>query len=359
MPFLILHVVFSFLLDLAHILRRSDHDQALELVLLRQQLRVYERKAKPPPRLSRWEKVTLASIATKRPNLSGVCLVFTPATLLRWHREINKRKWTFDNTPTAGRPATSAACTTLIARLARENPRWGYGKLQGELLKLGHRVSVTTIKRVLHRHRLPPALERDRSTWRTFLSHYRGYMVACDFFTAETLALKTVFVLFFIELGSRRVHLAGCTATPDMAWVTQQASQFTWRLQDGPPASVRFLLHDRDGKFPASFDAVFASDGITVVRTPAQAPNANAHAERVIRTIRDECLDRLLILNERHLAFVLKQYLDYYNHRRPHQGLAQQPPQPRGQPSCTPAAPARARCRPVLGGLIRDYSVAA
>src|SRR5919199_2761263 len=130
MPFLVLHVVLSFLLDLAHVLTCGDHDQALELVLLRQQLRLYERQAKQP-RPSRWEQVLLATLAAKLPDLSRVCLVFTPATLLRWHREIVRRKWTFDNRPRRGRPPTPDACVELLLRLARENPRWGYGKLQG------------------------------------------------------------------------------------------------------------------------------------------------------------------------------------------------------------------------------------
>src|SRR5215211_6466306 len=265
MPFLVLHVVFSFLLDLLHALRRSDHDQTIEVVLLRQQLRLYERQARQP-RPSRWEQVVLATLAARLPDLSRVCLVFTPATLLRWHREIVKRRWTFDNRPKRGRPPASAACVELLLRLTRENPRWGYGKLQGELLKLGHRVSRSTIKRLLRAHRLPPAPERGHSTWRDFLGHYREYIVACDFFTVDTVLLQRLYVLYFIELGSRRVHLAGCTAAPDAAWVTQQARQFSWRLQDGDPAAIRFLIHDRDSKFAAGFDTVFQSEGIEVIR---------------------------------------------------------------------------------------------
>src|SRR5215217_4759160 len=217
MPFLVLQVVFSFLLDLIHALRRSDHDKDVELLLLRQQLRLYERQAKQP-RPSRWEKVALASLAAKLPDLSRVALVFTPATLLRWHREIVRRKWTFDNRPRRGRPPISDACVELLLRLARENPRWGYGKLQGELGKLGHRTSRSTIKRVLRRHGLLPAPERGTSTWRDFLGHYREYIVACDFFTVDTVFLQRLYVLYFIELGSRRLHVAGCTAAPDAAW---------------------------------------------------------------------------------------------------------------------------------------------
>jgi putative transposase len=273
MPFVALHVVLSFLLDLAHVLTRADHDQALELVLLRQQLRLYERQAKQP-RPSRWEKVMLATLAARLPTLSQVCLVFTPATLLRWHREIVRRKWTFDNRPQRGRPPLAAACVELIVRLARENPRWGSRKIEGELLKLGHRVSRSTIKRLLREHRLPPAPERGHSTWRAFLGHYRDAMVACDFFTVDTVFLQRLYVLCFLVLGSRRVYLAGCTASPDAAWVTQQARQFSWHLQDGDPGATTFLLHDRDSTFAAGFDTDFASEGVEVIRTPYRAPNA-------------------------------------------------------------------------------------
>jgi putative transposase len=213
MPFLVLHVVCSFLLDLLHALRRSEHDQTIEVVLLRQQLRLYERQARQP-QPSRWEKVVLATLAARLPDLSQVCLVFTPATLLRWHREIVKRKWTFDNCPKQGRPPVSDVCVEIILRFARENPRWGYGKIQGELGKLGHRTSRSTIKRVLREHRVPPAPERGKSTWRDFLDHYRDYVVACDFFTVDTVFLQRLSVLFFIELGSRRVHLAGLHRHP-------------------------------------------------------------------------------------------------------------------------------------------------
>ena len=155
------------------------------------------------------------------------------------------------------------------------------------------------------------------------------------------------------------LHLAGCTATPDAAWVTQQARQFAWHLQDGAPGAVRFLIHDRDDKFAASFDTVFASESIEVIRTPAQAPNANAYAERVIRSVRAECLDHLLILNQAQLTFVLRRYIAYYNHCRPHQGLGQALPAPLAPLPTVPAAPEQVRCRPVLGGTIHDYAVAA
>ena len=224
---------------------------------------------------------------------------------------------------------------------------------------MGHRVSRASIKRVLRRHNLPPAPRRGRTTWRAFLGQHREQVLACEFFTVDTLFLQRLYVLVFIELGSRRLHLAGCTAHPTAAWVTQQARNLCWRLQDGAGQPRRFPIRDRDGTSPASFDTVFAAEGLTVVRTPPRTPNANAVAERVVRTLRAECLDQLLIVNEAHLRSVLTHYAAYYNHRRPHQGRDQAPPAPRVTAPAVPAAPAQIRCRSVLGGLINDYDIAA
>jgi putative transposase len=271
---------------------------------------------------------------------------------LKWHREVVRRKWTFTRGCPGGRPQIGAELEALIVRLARENPGWGYSRIHGELGKLGVTVGRSTIRDVLKRQRVPPAPQRRRtgSTWRSFLARHRDLLLACDFFTVETLFLKSVYVLFFIELGTRRVHVAGCTPDPTAAWVTQQARQLSWALQDAA-VSARFLLRDRDAKFPAAFDTVFRSEGVTIVRTPYRAPNANAVAERWIRSAREECLDHLLILNEAHLWRVLTAYVAYYNRARPHQGLDQ----------CTPVAPDRRwshgpiRRRDVLGGLLHDY----
>ena len=220
------------------------------------------------------------------------------------------------------------------------------------MLKLGYEVGRSTIRDVLKRRRVPPAPIRAQqgTSWRTFLRHYQQQMLACDFFTVETVWLKTLYVLFFIELGSRRVQVAGCTDQPTAAWVTQQARQLSWEVQDGM-LPMRFLIRDRDAKFPASFDRVLESEGITIIQTPYQAPKANAVAERWIRSVREECLDRLLIVNEQHLRRVLLEYLTYYNHARPHQGIGQQCPVP-AQPGPTDG---RVRCRAVLGGIIHDY----
>jgi putative transposase len=359
MLFAVLSTTLTLLLDLLHAVTRSEHDKTLEIVVLRQQLRRYERSMARPPRLSRWDKVVLATIVAKYRALVSALVLVQPATVLRWHREIVQRKWTYGNTPKRGRPATPAATVDLIACFARENHTWGYGKIQGELLKVGHRVSQATIRRVLHRQGLPPAPRRGHTTWRAFLAQHRAQLLACDFFTVDTLFLRRLYVLFFIELGSRRLHIAGCTATPDAAWVTQQARQLTWQLQDIGGQPMRFLIRDRDGTFPLGFDTVFAAEGLAVVKTPPQAPNANAVAERVVRSLREECLDRLLIVNQAHLRSVLTHYAAYYNHRRPHQGRDQVPPVPLTAAPTVPAAPAQIRCQPVLGGLINDDDIAA
>ena len=234
--------------------------------------------------------------------------------------------------------------------MARENPGLGYEKLEGEMRKLGLDVSYITIRNVMNRHGLPPAPDRSSSSWRRFLNHYKEQFLACDFFTVETLGLKTLYVLFFVEHATRQVHVAGCTAHPDNAWVTQQARQMNWELEGREPP-IWYLIHDNDTKFTESFDRVFRSEGIEIVYTPYQAPNANAIAERWVRSVREECLDKLIILNERHLRRVLTEYQDYFNERRPHQGLDQDSPLGLEPISIE----GRIRHREVLGGIIRDY----
>ena len=286
--FLVAHV-FSILLDLIGLHRQADQDKDVEILLLRQQLRMLQRKQPHPPRISRWEKLTLLVLVGKltglttgaRARLGQVVLLFKPDTLLKWHRELVRRKWIFKQRAPRGRPAIPSDIEALIVRLAKENPTWGYGKLEGELGKLGYNIGRSTIKAVLKRKRVPPAPLRGKqgSTWRTFLGHYKDQLVACDFFTVETAWLKTLYVLFFIELGSRRVHLAGCTATPTHAWVTQQARQFSWQLQERS-VPARFLIHDRDTKFPAAFDTIFTSQAVEIIRTPMRAPNAKVWSKQ-------------------------------------------------------------------------------
>jgi len=263
-----------------------------------------------------------------------------------------RRKWTFAQSRAAGRPPLAAEIEALVLRLAAENGRWGYSRIHGELRKLDYAISRSAVRDVLKRHHVAPAPRRGRrgDSWPTFLRRHREQLLACDFFTVETPFLKTIHVLFFLEVGTRRVHVAGCTAHPTGAWVTQQARQLCWSLQDRD-RPLRFVLHDRDAKFPAAFDRVFADEGVEFVRTPFRAPNANAYAERWVRSVREECLDHLLIVNEAHLRRVLRDYAAYFNQARPHQGLDQRIPlAPEPCPLTGPV-----RCRDALGGLLHDY----
>ena len=360
MWFSLLASLLAFLLDLVAITRQSDREKDLELLLLRQQVRILQRKQTRRLRISAWEKLALAVVAAKfhkltaraHTRLDEVLLLFKPATVLKWHRELVRRKWTFKRRRRGGRPPIPADLEAVILRLARENPSWGYGKLEGELRKLNYTIAQSTIRAVLKRHKVPPAPRRKQAgpTWRTFLQHYQHQMLACDFFTVETVWLQTIYVLFFIELGSRRVHFAGCTAQPTAAWVTQQARHLSWQIQDGT-VPARFLIHDRDTKFAPAFDTVFAAEDVEIIQTPYRAPKANAIAERWIRSVREECLDQLVILNERHLQRVLTEYVTYFNHARPHQGINQQCPMS-AQP-CPVGGPIQRRN--VLGGIIHDY----
>jgi hypothetical protein len=197
-------------------------------------------------------------------------------------------------------------------------------------------------------------------TWREFVRAHRRSMLAVDFFTVETIWLQRLYVLFFIELGSRRVHVAGCTPNPTAPWVMQQSRQLTWTLAEGPD-SFRFLIRDRDQKFTDGFDDVFRGSGLEIIRTPFRAPQANAVAERFVRTVRSECLDRLLILNEQHLERVLDVFVEHYNDHRPHRALALTPPCAARSPVSPPTewGETRIHRRDRLGGVVHEYVLAA
>jgi putative transposase len=227
-----------------------------------------------------------------------------PDTLLGWHRRLVAGAWTHPHRQT-GRPPLDQEVQQLIVRLARENPRWGYQRIQGELLHLGVRVSATAMRSTLRRHGGPPA-----RGGRSYASRAAG-IIACDFFTVDTVWLQRLYVLF-IDLDSRRVHLAGVTANPNGLWVTQQARNLLLVLEERG-RRVRVLVRDRDAKFYRGFDDMFYSEDAKVLVTPLQAPNANAYAERWIRTVRAECLDWLLIVGRGHLEQVLRVYVEHYN----------------------------------------------
>ena len=363
--FIIKHI-FSTIFSFVSIGRLSDQEQELEILILRQQLSILERKKQHPIKPCKIEKLTLGVLTNKfkqtthqtANQLRGVIRIFRPETVLRWQsfprtigdRELVRKKWTYPNKNKGGRPPISKETENLIVQIAQENPRMGYGKIVGELLKLGCEVSEPTVRNVLGRHGIQPAFVRNGSIgWRHLMTHYKDQILACDFFTVETIWLQTIYVLFFIELGSRQVHFAGITTNPNQIWVTQQARQLVWELSEREQP-LRFLIHDYDGSFCPAFDAVFRSEGFHVIPTPVRAPNANAFSERWIRSAREECLDLILILNAAHLRRVVIEYVAYYNTARPHQGIDQQTPIPQARP-----ASGTIQCRNILGGIIRDY----
>jgi transposase InsO family protein len=226
----------------------------------------------------------------------------SPQTLLRWHRELVRRKWTYKRISSAGRPPISEEVRGLILRMGREDPGWGCIRIRGELLKLGVRVSATKIRTLLRATGLGPAPRRSGPTWSEFLRARARGILALDFFTVETSWLRTLCVLFAIQVGSRRVHVLRVSRNPDSAWVTQQARNLAVGER---PCSLRFLISDRDSKFTDPFDEVFRSEGVRIIQTPVRAPRANAFAERWVRTVRTECLDWMLVLGRRHLERVL------------------------------------------------------
>ena len=334
--------------------RRAD-EKDIELLVLRHQVKVLQRQVSRP-RLNRLDRVLFAAASRAMPRSSWSSFVVRPETLLRWHRELVRKKWTFRKKGQLGRPPIDPNVRDLVVRLGRENPRWGYQRIRGELLKLGIRVSATTVRTILLRHGMNPAPRRAGPTWAEFLRSQAAGILATDFFTVETISLKTLYVLFFIELSSRRVHLAGVTANPDSAWVTQQARNLAIEER---LSGVRFLLRDRDAKFTGPFDAVLRAEGVRVIRTPVRSPRANAFAERFVGTVRRECLDHVLIYGPRHLEQVLAAYVDRYVDEMPHRGLGLAVPagiRPAQVPGATPTLVER---RDVLGGLIHEYRRAA
>ena len=343
-------------IQLLALLADGDAAKELEILALRHQLAVLRRQT-PRPTLEPADRALLAAISRVLPRSRWSCFLVRPETLLRWHRRLVAGAWTYPHQP--GRPPLDDDVQQLIVRLATENPRWGYQRIQGELLRLRVQVSATAIRTTLRRHGLDPAPRPMATTWRAFLRQQAAGIVACDFFTVDTIWLRRLYVLFFIELGTRRVHLAGVTANPDGTWVAQQARNLRLVLSERG-RRVRFLVRDRDAKFARAFDDVFGSDGAEVLITPVQAPNANAYAERWIRTVRPECLDWLLIIGRGHLQQVLRVYIEHYNAHRPHRALGLQPPDPAVEPALRSKDPAaQVHRRDLLDGLVHEYRRAA
>jgi putative transposase len=302
---------------------RSEREKEIEILLLRHQLRVLERQV-ARPQLSQADRALLAAFSRVLPRRAWAAFFVSPATLLHWHRELVARRWTYPHRR-PGRPATPAVVRDLVVQLARENPSWGYRRIQGELVGLGIKLAASTVWTILREAGIEPAPKRLEASWAEFLRQQAASILECDFLTVDTLFLKRLYILFFIEVATRRVHLAGITTNPDGRWVIQQARNLLMQLADDG-VEPRFLIRDRDSKFTRDFDEVFRSEGIRVIKAPVRAPRARAHAERWVGSLRRECLDRLLILGRRHLELVVTAYTRHYNEHRPHRSLGQRPP---------------------------------
>jgi putative transposase len=353
-----LYLMFVRLTGWLALLARSAASKDAELLVLRQEVAVLRRQ-NPKPKLDWADRAVPAALARLLPRPLRMSRLVTPDTLLRWHRRLVRWRWTYP--PKGGRPSIDAKVAALIEQMARENPSWGYKRIQGELLGLGYRVGASTVRRVLKRLRISPAPQRDRTTWRQFLRSQAATMLACDFFHVDcAVTLRRLYVFFVIKVGTRHVHVLGVTANPDGAWTIQQARNLLMDLAERA-SQFQFLVRDRAGQFTEAFDAVLAGAGIEVVKIPPRSPGANAYAERWVRTVRAECTDRMLIAGPRHLRAVLDEYVAHYNRHRPHRARELRPPDA-GDTATAPVtdlAAARIRRSNLLGGLIHEYERAA
>ena len=352
----IVYLLVRRILGLAVLLSRKDMTKDAELLVLRHENAVLRRHT-GRIRYEPADRVWLAALARLLPRRCWTEIFpVTPATLLAWHRRL-----TTSNSRKPGRPPTVPSVARLVIRLAKENPLWGYRRIHGELTKLGIAVAPSTVWEILHTAGIDPAPRRAGPTWRQFLHPQAAGIVAVDFLHVDTVLLKRLYVLVFIEHGTRRMHLGGVTANPTGEWTVQQARNLAMSLGERFE-DIKFLLRDRRSNFTASFDSVFQATGARILRAAVQAPRMNATCERLVGTLRRELLDRVLILGERHLSAVLTEYQAHYNTARPHQGIGQRTP---GDEPDAPRATVlnvdsqQIRRKPVLGGLINEYTHAA
>ncbi len=326
--------------------------------MLRHEVGVLRRQVHRPA-LEPADRAVLAGLARLLPRQRLRRFFVQPQTLLRWHRDLVAKRWTYPHAR-PGRPAIAQGTTALVLRLAKGNPQWGYRRIHGELATIGVTIAASSVWAILKRHGVEPSPPRSGPTWAEFLSAQAKGLMACDFFHVDTVLLRRLYVLVFIHHDTRLVRIVGVTANPVPDWVTQQAPNLSMDLAD-PVSTITFLIRDRDTKFTASFDAVFAATGTKILKSPARDPRAGAIRERVIGTLRRECLDRTLILGRHHLEAVLAEYVEHYNSHRPHRSLNQR------APSALDTAPAligdvdlaRLRTTDRLGGLIHEHRMVA
>lgn len=357
----IVYLVVRQIFSLAVLALCGDTVKDAELLVLRHENAVLRRHA-GRVRYDPADRVWFAALARLVPrNRWTDVFPVTPATLLAWHRKLAAGKYDTSNRRKPGRPPTVPSIAHLVVRLAKENPLWGYRRIHGEVTKLGVTVAPSAVWEILRAAGIDPAPRRAGPTWRQFLHSQAAGILAVDFFHVDTVVLKRLYVLVFIEHRTRRMHLGGVTSNPAREWTAQQARNLALIL-DERFKDIKFLIRGRGSNFTASFDAVFQASGTRILRTAVQAPRMNAICERLVGTLRRELLDRVLIIGERHLQAILTEYQQHYNVARPHQGIAQR------APDDEPDVPRRIgtdldtqqiRRRPVLNGLINEYTHAA
>jgi transposase InsO family protein len=357
----IVYLLVRRVLGLAVLVFRRDLAKDAELLVLRHENAVLRRHT-GRIRYEPADRVWFALLAQLIPRgrWAGVFPV-TPTTLLAWHRKLATRKYDTSKRRKPGRPPTVRSITRLAIRMANENPLWGYRQIHGELTKLGVTIAPSTVYETLRAAGIRPAPRRCGPTWRQFLHAQAAGIIAVDFLQVDTVRLKRLYVLVFIEHGTRRMHLGGVTANPTGEWTVQQARNLALSLGERFQ-EFKFLVHDRGSNFTQSFDAVFQANGTRILRTAVQAPRMNATCERLVGTLRRELPDRVLILGEQHLRAVLTEYQVHYNSGRPHQGIAQHVPDAGRDtplPAITDLDTRRIRRKPVLSGLINEYVHAA
>ena len=350
---------------LLRLLAVSDRDKEVEILALRHQITVLERQlGKTRPRFSLVDRAFLAALLHRLPRhvLGRFRLLAQPDTVLRWHRDLLTRRHAARSRPSRpGRPRIVRSIRQLVLRLARENPCWGYRRIHGELLVVGVKIAASTVWEILRDAGIDPAPERTVTTWADFLRSQAGALLACDFFETVTLTGARLYVLAVIEQATRRIRILGATPHPAAAWVAQAARNLVMDLEDAR-SQARFLIRDRDGKFPALFNDVLTDAGIEIVLSGVQMPRMNSIMERWVQTCRRELLDRTLIWNQAHLLHALREFEQFYNTHRPHQGIANARPlhalpPPIPQPRATARLHVRRRDR--LGGVLHEYRHAA
>jgi hypothetical protein len=344
----LIYQVFTTLLGWIVLSTRSDTTKDIEILVLRHQLSVLQRRT-PRPQITWTDRALIAMLTRLLPVRRRRGLLVTPATILGWHRQLIARRWTTKPAP----PGIPAGLRSLVIRLATENPTRGYRRIHGELTGLGYRIGASTVWKILHTAGIDPSTRRAGPSWTEFLRAQAHAILACDLFHLDTITLHRLYAFFVVEQATRRVHILGVTAHPTGAWLTQQARNLLIGLDDAG-SRFRFLIRDRDAKFTAAFDAVFTATDIHIIKTPVQAPRANAIAERFVGSIRRELLDRTLILNQRHAAAVLAEYAEHYNSHRPHCALGHAAPL-RPLPQRTTSDTNTVQRRDRLGGLLHEY----